>query len=191
MAALLSVSRVIDACSRVVSCAVGWMLLVMVLLGAYNAVARYLERDAGLQLSSNALTELQWYLFGVSFLLGAPYALQKGAHVRVDVLYGGLPERAQLRIDLWGSLLFLMPSCACAAWLSLDFVSNSWHELEWSNDPGGLPRYPLKPVIPAAFGLLLLQGFSEAVKRAAILCGDATPAQLGVRIGAGAPGDDR
>ena len=190
MAALLRLAQIVDACNRAISRAVGWMLLVMVLLGAYNAVARYLERDAGLQLSSNALTELQWYLFGVAFMLGAPFALQKGAHVRVDVLYGGLPERTQLRVDFWGSVLFLIPSCACAVWLSLDFVANSWGEFEWSNDPGGLPRYPLKPVIPLGFAMLLLQGFSEAIKRAAILRGEATPDQLGVRIGTGDPGDE-
>ena len=190
MAALLRLAQTIDACNRVISRLVGWMLLVMVLLGAYNAVARYLERDAGLQLSSNALTELQWYLFGVAFLLGAPFALQKGAHVRVDVLYGGLTERTQLRVDFWGAVMFLIPSCACAVWLSLDFVANSWSELEWSNDPGGLPRYPIKAVIPLGFGLLLLQGASEAIKRAAILNGDVTAQQLGVRVGTGDPGDE-
>ena len=39
-----------------------WATLAMVLIGAFNAIARYLERDVGLQLSSNAYTELQWYL---------------------------------------------------------------------------------------------------------------------------------
>ncbi len=186
---LLSVAARIDACNRAVGRAVGWLLLVMVLVGAYNAVARYLERDAGLQLSSNALSELQWYLFGLSFLLGAPYALQKGAHVRVDVLYSGLSQKTQHVIDLLGALLFLIPACACAVWLSADFVVDSWHEQEWSNDPGGLPRYPVKPAVPLAFALLLLQGVSESIKRWAAIRGAATADELGL-CGGGEEGDD-
>ncbi|MGC6486812.1 MAG: TRAP transporter small permease subunit [Planctomycetota bacterium] len=178
---LLSLAARIDACNRWVARVVSWLLLVMVLVGAYNAVARYLERDAGLQLSSNALSELQWYLFGLAFLLGAPHALRTGAHVRVDVLYGGLSERTQHVIDLLGALLFLIPCCACAVWLSVDFVVDSWREGEWSNDPGGLPRYPVKPAIPLAFALLLLQGASEAIKRWAALRGVASAAELGLR----------
>jgi TRAP-type mannitol/chloroaromatic compound transport system permease small subunit len=180
MRALLTIAKTIDACNERISRAVGWLLFVMVLVGAYNAVARYLERDAGLQLSSNALLELQWYLFGATFLLGAPYALKVGAHVRVDVLYGGLGARARHWIDLAGAVLFLIPACACAVWLSLDFVAESWRSGEWSNDPGGLPRWPIKPIIPLGFTLLLLQGFSEAVKRAAALRGAATPSALGL-----------
>lgn len=191
MQLLLSLAARIDACNRAVARAVSWLLLLMVLVGAYNAVARYLERDAGLQLSSNALAELQWYLFGLAFLLGAPYALKRGAHVRVDVLYGGLSERAQHRIDLCGALLFLIPGCACAVWLSLDFVADSWRDNEWSNDPGGLPRWPIKPAIPVAFLLLLLQGIAEAIKRWAALRGDATTDELGLRLGAQEDGDER
>ncbi|MEC8652587.1 MAG: TRAP transporter small permease subunit [Planctomycetota bacterium] len=187
----LAIAARIDAVNRGVARAVGWLLLLMVVVGAYNAVARYLERDAGLQLSSNALSELQWYMFGLAFLLGAPHALQRGAHVRVDVLYGGLPERAQHRIDLWGTLLFLIPGSACAIWLSLDFVAASWLDDEWSNDPGGLPRWPIKPAIPAAFALLLLQGVSEAIKRWAVLRGAASPEELGLRAEPARGGDER
>ena len=180
MQRLLAIAARIDVWNARISRAVGWLLLVMVLVGAYNAVARYLERDAGLQLSSNALLELQWYLFGLAFLFGAPHALKLGAHVRVDVLYGGLSERLRHHIDLWGSVLLLIPSCACAVWLSADFAIDSWRGDEWSNDPGGLPRWPIKPAIPLAFALLLLQGVSEAIKRWAVLRGAATADELGL-----------
>lgn len=171
MRGLLRLAERIDRVNRVVARAVAWLLLLMVLVGAYNAVARYLERDAGLRLSSNALLELQWYLFSLVFLLGAPWALRRGDHVRVDVLYGGLPARGRHWIDLLGGLLFLIPFCAFAVWISYDFVADSWVEREMSNDPGGLPRWPLKPVVPLAFALILLQGVSEVVKRLAVLRG--------------------
>lgn len=179
MSALLAVSLWIDRMSRRLARAVAWLLCVMVLLGAWNAIARYGQRDLGLSLSSNALLELQWYLFSLVFLLGAPYALRRGDHVRVDVLFAGLPPRGRWWIDFVGGLVLLVPFCAAALWLSLDFAAGSWAEGERSNDPGGLLRWPLKAVVPVAFGLLLLQGISEVVKRALLLRG-ATPGQVGL-----------
>lgn len=179
MRLLIATSLWIDRLNRRVARAVAWLLLVMVLVGAYNAIARYCERDLGLHLSSNALLETQWYLFSLAFLLGAPYALRAGDHVRVDVLYGGLPARGRHWIDLCGALLFVIPFCAFSIWFSLRFVADSWTENEMSNDPGGLPRWPLKPVVPLAFLLILLQGVSEAVKRIALLRG-ATAAEVGL-----------
>jgi len=180
MALLLRIAQRIDGLSRRLGRAVAWLTLVMVLVGAYNALARYLERDLGLQLSSNAYVELQWYLFSLVFLLGAPYTLRCDRHVRVDVIYGGHPPLAKAWIDLVGGLLLLLPFCAFAIWASTDFVLDSWSQREVSPDPGGLPRYPLKTVVPIAFFLLGLQGISEIIKRLAIIRG-MSPEAVGLK----------
>lgn len=171
MRLLLRLGAVVDGLNRWVGRAVAWLALAMVLVGAYNAIARFSERSLGLRLSSNAYLELQWYLFSVLFLLAAPYALRAGAHVRVDVLYSGHSPRGKAWTDLLGNLLLLVPFCLFAAWISWDFVADSWAEREMSNDPGGLPRWILKPVVPLGFVLLALQGLSEAIKRWAVLRG--------------------
>ena len=171
MDAALRLSKLIDALNRGIARAMGWALFVMVLVGAYNAIARSLEKELDLSLSSNAYIEAQWYLFSLVFLLGAPYALRSNAHVRVDVLYGEHPARGKAWTDLIGGVLFLIPFCLFAIWISWDFVVNSVADRELSPDPGGLPRWPLKLVVPVAFGLLCLQGISEAVKRVAFLRG--------------------
>ncbi len=144
--------------------AVSWLTLAMVAVGAYNAVVRYLGRFTGWNLSSNAYLELQWYMFSLVFLLGASYALLTGAHVRVDVIFSRLPERWRRRIDLWGSLLFLVPFAVFGLVMSWPAVRNSWAVLEVSSDPGGLPRYPIKSVLLVAFTLLALQGLAEAAR---------------------------
>ncbi len=144
--------------------AVSWLTLAMVAVGAYNAVVRYLGRFTGWNLSSNAYLELQWYMFSLVFLLGAAYALLTGAHVRVDVIFSRLPERWRRRIDLWGSLLFLVPFAVFGLVMSWPAVRNSWAVLEVSSDPGGLPRYPIKSVLLVAFALLALQGLAEAAR---------------------------
>jgi len=171
MAFWLRLARAINRLNGAIGHAVAWLTLAMVLIGAFNAVVRYLDRWTGWRLSSNAYLELQWYLFSVVFLLGAAWTLRTGAHVRVDVLYGRLGKRGKAWIDLGGTLLFLIPFCVFALWVSWPSVYNSWAVREVSPDPGGLARYPIKAMIPLAFALLLLQAVSELIRQIAILRG--------------------
>jgi TRAP-type mannitol/chloroaromatic compound transport system permease small subunit len=146
-----------------------WLTLAMVLVGSFNAVTRYIGRFTGFDLSSNAYIESQWYLFSLVFLLGAAYTLKEDAHVRVDVLYGRLSRKGKAWINLGGDVLFLIPFCILMIWVSWPAVMNSWAVLEISPDPGGLPRYPIKSVIPLAFFLLILQGISDVIRQVATL----------------------
>jgi TRAP-type mannitol/chloroaromatic compound transport system permease small subunit len=166
MRALHKLADGIDALNARVGGAVSWLCLVMVLLGAWNAAARYLGRFVGVDLASNGFIEAQWYLFSLLFLLGAGATLQKDAHVRVDVLYGRLGPRGRAAIDLAGTVLLLLPFCVFGVVESWDWVLHSWQEHEGSPDPGGLPRYPLKTVVPVAFALLGLQGIALAIRSA-------------------------
>ena len=171
MAPWLRLAHGIDRLNGWVGKAMGWLVLAMVLIGAGNAVVRYLGRFLSFNLSSNAYIELQWYLFSLVFLLGAAHALERNNHVRVDVLYARLSERTRHWINLLGSLLFLLPFSFFGLWLSWPSVRNSWAVHELSPDPGGLPRYPIKTMILVAFGLLALQGISEVIKHVAALRG--------------------
>ena len=167
----LKLARGIDRINEAAGRASGWLVLLMVLVGAYNAIVRYAGRSLGLSLSSNVYIELQWYLFSLVFLLGAGYALKHKVHVRVDVLYARCSARRRAWIDLLGTIFFLAPFCVMLLWVSWPSVFNSWSVLEISPDPGGLPRYPLKSVLLLAFGLLLLQGIAEAIRSIATLRG--------------------
>lgn len=157
--------RLIDGVNRAVFRLTSWLTLAMVLVGAYNALARYFDRAVSLRLSSNSWVESQWYLFSIVFLFAAPWALRKGAHVRVDVLYGRFTERARAWIDLVGAVAFLLPFCVFAIWLSWPSVRDSIAVWETSPDPGGLARWPIKSAVPLAFVLLFLQGIAEALRR--------------------------
>jgi TRAP-type mannitol/chloroaromatic compound transport system permease small subunit len=143
----------------------------MVLIGAFNAVARYVGPRLGLTLSSNAYLELQWYLFSLAFLLAAAHTLRHDRHVRVDVFYSRLTPRARAWIDLIGTLALLIPFAVVGLLVAWPPVRASWAIVEGSPDPGGLPRYPIKSVILVAFALVVLQGLAEAIRRIAFLRG--------------------
>jgi len=134
-----------------------WTLFAMTILGALNAILRYSSRFTGQVWSSNAFLEGQWYLFSTIFLLGAGYTLFKDKHVRVDVLYSRFTPSKQRSLNLAGTLIFAIPFCLLGLWSSVDFVVNSWSIAEMSPDAGGLPRYPVKTLIPLGFLLLLIQ----------------------------------
>lgn len=161
---LLQIARAIDLLNEWIGRLAYWLVLLMVAVGAWNVMGRYVGRIIGTNLTSNALIEIQWYLFDVVFLLGAAYALKYNEHVRVDIFYKGWDRRRQALANFWGNILFLIPFSSLMIYYSWGTVVNSWKIKEVSPDPGGLPRYPIKFVIILAFVLLILQGISEAIK---------------------------
>ena len=163
--------RAVEGLSARVGALMGWAALAMILIGAFNALARYVGRWVGVSLSSNAYLEMQWYLFSAVFLLGASYGLSRGSHVRVDVLYSRFSDRTRAWVDLLGGLFFLLPFVATAMWLSWGPIVRSWQIREVSPDPGGLARYPIKAVILVGFALLFVQGVAEVAKSWVVLRG--------------------
>ena len=174
MTRLIRFADAIDRFNERLGKGLAWLTLAMVLLGALNAIFRYLDRFTGWGLSSNTWLELQWYLFAVLFLLGAAYTLKHDAHVRVDVVFSRLSARSRALINLGGVVLFLIPFCVMMLWASWPAIMNSWQVMEVSPDPGGLPRYPIKTMVPLAFILLILQGLSMAVRQLPVLMGDSS-----------------
>lgn len=166
---LLTIARAIDAINERIGRLAFWLVLLMALISAGNALARY-----GLNLSSNAWLEVQWYLFSAVFLLGAGYTLKHNGHVRIDILYGRFSLRTQARIDLIGGAFFLLPFAGVMAWLSWAGFAESLAIGEMSPDAGGLARWPIKSIIPLGFTLLALQGVAEIIKRLAYLAGRGT-----------------
>ncbi|NBD17784.1 MAG: TRAP transporter small permease subunit [Cyanobacteria bacterium] len=169
MQKLLQVAEIIQTLNRWVGKLAYWLVVVMVAVGGWNVLGRYVGKWIGQPLTSNALIEIQWYLFDLVFLLGAAYTLQKNGHVRVDIIYKNFGRKGRAAANLIGTLLFLIPFCLMVIYFSWGTIVNSWQILEMSPDPGGLPRYPIKSMIIVSFGLLLLQGFADTISNLAII----------------------
>ncbi len=170
---LLKTSRLIDAANDRLGGVLIWLVLAAVLISAGNAIVR-----KAFNMSSNALLEIQWYLFSAVFLLGAGYAFLKNAHVRIDFLSNHLSPKVRNIIDIVGILVFLGPLCILLIVLSWPLFENAWASGEMSQNAGGLIRWPVMLMIPAGMALLLLQAISELIKRFAFLRG-AIPDPLG------------
>ncbi len=166
MNGLLSMARLIDGWSERLGKMVSWLILGAVLVATLNALVRYT-----FDYSSNAFLELQWYLFAAVFLFGAAWTLKRNEHIRIDVVVGRFSARTHAWIDILGTLFFLLPLCAIVLYDGIPFALDSMKSGEVSSNAGGLIVWPAKMLLPLGFGFLLLQGFSELVKRIAFLQG--------------------
>jgi len=180
---LLRLTRSIDALSAHMGRLAAWAVLAACFISAGNALVRY-----GLDTSSNAWIEIQWYLFAGCVMLGAPEVLRVNEHVRVDIFYSRLPARGQALLDLLGLCIFLVPVMAYFDALSWQFFvaklttglqpADGPDTLGWaayvgrllgggemSENAGGLIRWPAALLLPLGFSLVVLQGLAEVVKR--------------------------
>jgi len=163
---LLTLSSLIDRLNARVGQIVLWLILLCTLISALNAVVR-----KAFNMSSNAYLEIQWYLFAGVFLLGAGYTLLKDEHVRIDALSQRFSRRTQVKIDVVGLAVFLLPLCGWVIVQAWPLVSQAFASGEVSTNAGGLIRWPVYALIPAGFLLLALQALSELIKRVAFLTG--------------------
>ena len=158
--ALLAIIRVIDTFTDFTGSIVAWLSVPLVGAVAYEVFARYLF---------NAPTvwsfDVTYMLYGALFMLGAAYALHKGAHIRTDFFWDNFSPRTRGLIDSISYVLFFFPSFALLAILG-------WHEADYAfrinetsdQTPWRPILWPFKAIVPVACILLMIQGVSELLK---------------------------
>ena len=166
MQGLMKLSKAIDWLNAQVGKYAIWIILASTAISAINAVIR-----KAFNYSSNAFLEVQWYLFAWSFLIAAGFTLLNREHVRIDVLNSRLSKRTQMWIDILGFAAFLTPLCLVVLYYTIPMTIQRYETGEMSGNPGGLIRWPVWLALPVGFTLLMLQGWSELIKRVAFLRG--------------------
>ena len=166
MTPLLKLSKAIDATNEFVGRWISWLVLAAVLVSAINAIVR-----KAFNMSSNAFLEIQWYFFAAIFLLAAGYTMLRQEHVKIDVVVGHFSKRTQIKVEIFGILVFLMPFVVAVVYLVWPLVTKAYVSGEMSSNAGGLIRWPVFALVPVGFTLLGLQGISELIKRIAFLRG--------------------
>lgn len=163
---LRSIHAGIDATNEFVGKLFACCLPLAILVSVANALSRKF-----LYWSSNSLLELQWYLFGATFMLGAAWTLRNDKHVRIDAISTHLKLEARRLVELAGFLLIVLPFTCAIFYLSVPYLIDSIQSGERSNSVGGLIVWPAKALITIGFLLLILQIFAEIIK---IVIGDRT-----------------
>ncbi|TXH59997.1 MAG: TRAP transporter small permease subunit [Thiothrix sp.] len=166
MKGLLSLSSAIDKLSYWIGRSVMWLVLLMVLISAGNAIIRKLFNT-----SSNAYLEAQWYLFAAVFLLGASYTMLQQGHVKIDVFISRFSRPTQVKIEIFGIVMFLFPLVYFVIVEIFPILVQAYKTGEMSENAGGLIRWPVYALVPIGFFLLGLQGLSELIKRIGFLKG--------------------
>lgn len=172
MAVLKQIVEKIEALTEFLGWLGQWIVPITILVGFGNVVLRYVGQFVGVKLTSNAIIELQWYLYTLIFFLGFAYITKHNINVRVDFWYANQSVRTKAMIDFIGHILALLPFCLLALYVTWNPVLTSWGlqpdgtwgTWEMSPDPSGLPRAPIKTMVVVAFGALLLQTIAELIK---------------------------
>jgi TRAP-type mannitol/chloroaromatic compound transport system permease small subunit len=158
--ALLVTIRIIDTFTDLTGSFFAWMSVPLVAAVAYEVFARY---------SFNAPTtwsfDLTYMLYGALFMMGAAYALHKGAHIRTDFFWENFSPRTRGLIDSISYIVFFFPSFAALGYIGWQEADYAFRINETSEQTPWRPiLWPFKAVVPAACILLMIQGFSELLK---------------------------
>jgi TRAP-type mannitol/chloroaromatic compound transport system permease small subunit len=158
--ALLTTIRAIDRFTDRSGTMFSWITVILVLSVSYEVIARY---------AFNAPTiwvfDVTYMAYGMLFMLGAAYALHKGAHIRTDFFWEHFSTRKKGWIDTLSYLLFFFPGLTAILVISGDEALYSWRINETSDQTPWRPiLWPFKAIVPLACLLLLIQGVSELLK---------------------------
>jgi TRAP-type mannitol/chloroaromatic compound transport system permease small subunit len=158
--ALLAIIRIIDGFTDRTGTIISWLSVPLVLAVAYEVTARYLF---------NAPTiwayDATYMLYGSLFMLGAAYALHKGAHIRTDFFWEKFSIRRKGLIDTISYIVFFFPSLIMLLLISWNEFHYAFQINEMSDQTPWRPvLWPFKFVVPLACLLLLIQGVSELIK---------------------------
>lgn len=176
MSSLDRIINPIDQLNLLVGRAISWLTLAMALVQFIVVVLRYV-----FAIGFIPMQESIWYLHGMVFMVGAGFTLLNDGHVRVDVFYREAHTRTKALVDLFGSLLLLMPVCIATFILSFGYVVNSWSIFEQSTEVSGLPLiFALKTMIWVFAILLGLQGIALMARAIRHLRGESDTYQAGL-----------
>ena len=156
----IRIFRAIDRFTDTTRTWIAWLNVPLVVVVAYEVISRY---------AFGAPTawsfDLTYMLYGAIFMLGAAYALHKGAHIRTDFFFEKWSMRTRGVIDSVAYLVFFFPSLFLFLIVS---GAEGWYAFEIGETSEQTPwrpiLWPFKMVVPLTCLLLLIQGVSETIK---------------------------
>ncbi|WP_375262813.1 TRAP transporter small permease subunit [Palleronia sp.] len=108
--------------------------------------------------------EMAQFVMVAYFVLGGPYAVQMGSHVRMDLIYGALKPRRKAMLDA-ATVFILIVYLGILLWGGIDSTRYSFqYGGERSSSAWRPYLWPIKVTICLGIFLMLLQALSELAK---------------------------
>ncbi|MEO3386469.1 TRAP transporter small permease subunit [Mesorhizobium sp. CAU 1741] len=114
--------------------------------------------------------EMSQFLLVSYFLLGGPYSMQMGSHVRMDLFYSQLSARRRAATDVF-TILFVMFYLGVLLWGGISSTEYAWSYNQKNYTSWAPPMWPVKAVMTFGIFLMLLQAISALFKDVAIARG--------------------
>jgi TRAP-type mannitol/chloroaromatic compound transport system permease small subunit len=161
---LKSYVRIVDAVNRRIGRMTMYMIFAMIGLLMFSAISR------GVAVQPLWILEMAQFMMVAYFLLGGPYSMQLGDHVRMDLLYGAWSDRTKTMVDAF-TVVFLIVYLGI---LLYGGISASSYALEYGERSYSAWRpymWPIKLIATFGILLMLLQAIAEMIRDIAKLRG--------------------
>src|SRR6266513_1193951 len=157
---LIKTVRAIDKFTDTIGVWVAWLNIPLVLAVSVEVISRY-AFDAPTLWSF----DVTYMLYGTIFMLGAAYALHKGAHIRTDFFYATWSAQTKGIVDSISYLVVFFPSLIMFLVASSGEAASAFTINETSEPTPWRPiLWPYKGVVPLTCVLLMIPGVSETIK---------------------------
>lgn len=157
---LLAIIRTIDWITDRTGAAIAWLTVPLVAVVSIEVISRYVFNEP-----TSWSFDLTYMLYGTLFMLGAAYALHKGAHIRTDFFWEAFSIRKKGWIDSISYLVFFFPGLLILLIIGTNEAVYSFRLGEVADQTPWRPiLWPFKAVVPIACLLLIIQGISELLK---------------------------
>jgi len=160
MGALKKAIRTINRISEATGQVGKWTALALVLIGAYDAIARHFFNAP-----SDWAYDMLCMSGGVMYLLGASYDMRFNAHTRVDLFFNMLKPIPKTIVNLVASLLFFFPLVGMMLYEGIRYsikaiqVNEVMFTSFWYP-----PAAPYRIIFSIGMLLLLIQGLANLAK---------------------------
>ncbi|MBN2631850.1 MAG: TRAP transporter small permease subunit [Rhodobacteraceae bacterium] len=114
--------------------------------------------------------EMAQFVMVAYFVLGGPYAMQMGAHVRMDLFYA---QQNPVRQAWWDAItvLALIFYLGVMLWGAIDSTAYALHYNERSPTAWRPYLWPIKVILCVGFALMLLQAMAALIRDVATIRG--------------------
>jgi TRAP-type mannitol/chloroaromatic compound transport system permease small subunit len=156
----MRIVKPIDKISEWTGALSAWIVIPLMLVVIYEVFMRHI-----LNAPTRWGYDVLWMLFSAQFLLGGAFTLLRKGHIRIDIVYGVLSEKAKLIYDIINTLVVILPPAILLTYAGIVFAGDAWSSGEkLSTTNWFFPSAPSKSLIPIGFFLLALQCVAELIR---------------------------